>query len=364
MDQDTSASDSQVEVNFDGLRNAITPINLMFDGRLFKDLKGLTSHITQAMKKVDRERPDYQAALVEINLLEAAFNSALMQWEQKLTGEIQRLKSSVETAQQKSLGATKKISKYQEELTRGRATTRSLPIRIGQVRNQLIYASGHGPNPASGNAVVKSKSRLAEQRQDLPTVYKKAVGQILRKVNHRGDSKFTETALRIFKNLSKPPIELEDKQEVVRGKLYYLNPSSAFDDPKLQFVTIIGDNTAGDSYMLVSVFADASASSEMRFEDFHRLRVLLFEPLEDMQIILRLLEARFRDDDFPETFRLYAAIRRKALENKRDEKFSPRQQAIHDYLTDLVFDFVGISFDNHASEVRFTEQINQAIQMQ
>lgn len=363
MDQDTSASDPQMEVNFDGLRNAITPINLMFDGRLFKDLKGLTSHITQAMKKVDRERPDYQAALVEINLLEAAFNSALMQWEQKLTGEIQRLKSSVETAQQKSLGATKKISKYQEELTRGRATTRSMPIRIGQVRNQLIYASGHGPNPASAN-VEKNKSKLAEQRQDLPTVYRNAVGQILRKVNHRGDSKFTETALRVFKNLSKPPVELEETQEIYRGKLYYLSPSSAFDDPKLQFVTIIGDNEAGDSYILESVFADSRASSEMRFEDFHRLRVQLFEPLEDMQIILRLLEARFRDDDFAETFKLYAAIRKKALENKRDEKFSPRQQAIHDYLTDLVFDFVGIRFDNHASEVRFTEQVNQTIQMQ
>jgi hypothetical protein len=51
MDQDTSTSDSQVEINFDGLRNAISPINLMFDGRLYKDVKGLTAHITQAMKK-------------------------------------------------------------------------------------------------------------------------------------------------------------------------------------------------------------------------------------------------------------------------------------------------------------------------
>lgn len=116
MEQDTSTSDSQVEVNFDGLRNAFSPINLMFDGRLYRDVKGLTAHITQAMKKVKRERPDYQGALVEINLLEAGFNSAIIDWEQKLTGEIQRLKSSVETAQQKSLGATKKISKYKEEL--------------------------------------------------------------------------------------------------------------------------------------------------------------------------------------------------------------------------------------------------------
>lgn len=126
--QDFTFKSSSAGENFDGLRNAISPINLMFDGRLYKDVKGLTAHITQAMKKVNRELPDYNGALLEINLLEAAFNLAILHWEQKLTGEIQRRKSSVETAQQKSVRATKKISKFKVELTRGRASTRSMPI--------------------------------------------------------------------------------------------------------------------------------------------------------------------------------------------------------------------------------------------
>ncbi|MCA9161091.1 MAG: hypothetical protein KDA72_22325, partial [Planctomycetales bacterium] len=247
MEQDTSTSDSQVEVNFDGLRNAISPINLMFDGRLYQDVKGLTAHITQAMKMVKRERPDYQGALVEINLLEAAFNSAIMRWEQKLTGEIQRLKSSVETAQQKSLGATKKISKYKEELTRGRASTRSMPIRIGQVRNQLIHVSGNSPRSSSLALAKKTRSRLVESSDKFPTVYKNAVAQVLRKVEQRGSAKFMETALKVFKNVSRPMVELQHEQEIHRCKLYYLQQSTADNDQKSQFVVVRGINEAGSA---------------------------------------------------------------------------------------------------------------------
>lgn len=363
MDQDTPTSDSQVSVNFDGLRNAITPINLMFDGRLFKDLKGLSAHITQAMKKVRRERPDYQGALIEINLLEAAFKSAVMQWEQKLTGEIQRLKSSVETAQQESLGATKKISKYQEELTRGRSTTSSIPVRIGQVRNQLIHASGNSPHSTSLGKATKGQSRLTEKAKEFPIVYKNAVAQILRKVSQRGHARFIETALKIIKNVSKPMVELNEQQDIDQCQLYYLDQSPAGNDPKAQFVVVSGINEAANAYLLESVFLDTDQTFEIAFEDFDRRNVFVFEPLEELEIILRLLKARFKDGDFKETFKLYAAIRKKALENKRDEKFSPRQQEIHEYLTGLVFDFVGISFDNRAAEVRFTEQINNAIQL-
>ncbi|MCC7336327.1 MAG: hypothetical protein IT422_14655 [Pirellulaceae bacterium] len=363
MEQDTSTSESQVEVNFDGLRNAISPINLMFDGRLYQDVKGLTAHITQAMKMVKRERPDYQGALVEINLLEAAFNSAIMRWEQKLTGEIQRLKSTVETAQQKSLGATKKISKYKEELTRGRASTRSMPIRIGQVRNQLIHVSGNSPRSSSLGMAKKTKSRLVEGTDKFPTVYKNAVAQVLRKVEQRGSAKFMETALKVFKNVSKPMFELQREQEIHRCKLYYLQQSNADNDPKSQFVVVRGINEAGGAYSLQSIFLDTQQTFEIEFEDLDRRNVFVFEPLEDMEIILQLLRAKFKGSDFKETFNLYAAIRRKAIENQRDEKFNPRQLEIHQYLTDLVFEFVGISFDNRAAEVRFTEHINAAIQI-
>ena len=363
MEQDTSTSDSQVEINFDGLRNAISPINLMFDGRLYQDVKGLTAHITQAMKKVNREHPDFQGALVEINLLEAAFNSATTHWEQKLTGEIQRLKNSVETAQQKSLGATKKISKYKEELTRGKASTRSMPVRIGQVRNQLLHASGHSPHSTAQGMATKTKSRLAQKSDNFPILYKNAAAQVLRKVRQRGSAKFIETALKIFQSVSKPMVELHDEQEIHQYKLYYLQQSVAEKDQKSQFVVVRGINEAGNAYALQSIFQDTEQTFEIDFEDFDQRIVFVFEPLEDLEIILQLLSARFKGSDFKETFNLYAAIRRKAMENNRDEKFNPRQQEVHQYLTDLVFEFVGISFDNLASEVRFTEQINTAIQI-
>ncbi len=362
MEQDTSTSDTQAEINFDGLRNAISPINLMFDGRLYKDVKGLVAHITQAMKMVTRERPDYQAALVEINLLESSFNSATMSWEQKLTGEIQRLKGSVETAGQTSLGSTKKISKYKEELTRGQATTRSIPIRIAQVRHQLIHAIGNSPHRASFDLATQSKSRLAEKSDEFPVLYKNAAAQVLRKAGQRGGENFVETALKVFKNLSKPMVELQSEEEIHGGRLYYLQQSVADNDPKSQFVVVNGINTAGKAYALQSIFLDAQHTFEIEFEDFDQREVFAFVPLEDMDVILQLLRAKFKSDDFRETFSLYAAIRRKAMENKREEKFNPRQLEIHQYLTDLIFGFVGISFTSHASEVRLTEHINTAIQ--
>lgn len=362
MDQETSTSDSPVEVNFDGLRNAISPVNLMFDGRLYKDIKGLIGHIILAMKMVKRERPDYQGALVEINLLDAAFSSAIMNWEQKLNGEIQKLKSSVGTTQEKSLGSTKKISKYKEELTRGRATTRTIPVRIGQVRNQLIHTIGNSPHSASLEMSAKSKSRLAVESDKFPILYKNAVAQVLRKVRQRGNENFIEIALKIFQNLSKPMVELHSDQEIQQCKLYYMQQSAADNDPQSQFVVVNGINEAGNAYSLQSIFADTEQTFELKFESFDQGTVFVFEPLEVGEVILQLLRAKFKGDDFRETFNLYATIRRKAMENKREEKFNPRQQEIHQYLTDLVFNFVGISFDNLASEVRLTEQINTAIQ--
>ncbi len=363
MNLDKSTSDSQVEVNFDGLRNAITPINLMFDGRLYGDVKGLTAHITQAMKKVKLEQPDYQGALIEINLLESAFNSVITGWEQKLNGEIQRLKSSIATAQQKSLGATKKINKFKEELTRGRASTRSMPIRIGQVRNQLIHAIGNSPHVASRGMATKIESRLAERSDEFPVLYKNAAAQILRKVRQPGSATIIETALKVFKSLSKPMVELDNQQEVHKNKLYFLQPNEADSDHKSQFVVVTGINQGGNAYSLQSVFLDTEHTFEIEYGDFDQQNVFVFEPREDMELILQLLRSKFKEADFKETFHLYAAIRQRALENKRDEKFNPRQQEIHQYLTDLVFEFVGISFDNLAAEVRFTEQINNAIQI-
>lgn len=363
MDQDTPNSDSQVEVKFDGLRTAITPINLMFDGRLYKDVKGLVAHITQAIKKVSRERPDYQGALIEINLLESAFNSTVMQWEQKLTSEIQKLKSMVESAQQKSLGATKKISKYQAELTRGRASTRSMPIRIAQVKNQLIRANGYNTHNTSSAQAQMAKSRFAQSSEEYPVVYKNAAEQILRKVEKRGGEKLTEAALKFFQNVSKPMVELDDEREIDQSKLYYIRSNAESDDAKAQFVVVSGVNQAANAYLLNSVFHDGDPSIEIAFEEFDQQSVFVFEPLEDMEIILRLLKARFKGDSFKKTFKLYSAIRQKALANKRDERFNPKQQEIHRYLTELVFDFIGISFDNRGSEVRFTEQISNALQI-
>ena len=382
MSQNKPDNDSQLEINFDGLRNAITPINLMFDGRLYKDVKGLTAHITQAMKKVEREKPDYQGAIIEINLLEAAVNSAVTNWEQKLTGEIQRLKNSVETAHQKSLGATKKISKYQEELTRGRASTRSLPIKIGQVRNQLIHARGNSPGMAASESETVARSRLVEKVDVLPVVYRNAAAQILRKVSQRGEERFVETALRVFKGISRPLNALEDQHELYQGRLYYVQPHDdahaddhSQDDPsehsrpekalgpREQFLTIEGLNDEKSGYLLSSIFSDGKQSFEVSFEDFDQQTVFACNPLAESEIILQLLRARFQGEDFRETFRLYTSIRQKALASKRDEKFNPKQQVIHEYLTGLAFEFAGVSFDNRASEVRFTEQINNAIQI-
>ena len=67
------------------------------------------------MKKVAKDRPDYQGALLEINQLEATYRTAFEQWERKLTDEIQRLKTAIETDPEKSLGATKQINKFQAE---------------------------------------------------------------------------------------------------------------------------------------------------------------------------------------------------------------------------------------------------------
>ena len=363
MDQEKTTNEPQAEVNFDGLRNAVTPINLMFDGRLYKDIKGLVAHITQAMKKVKRDRPDYQGALLEINLLEAGFNSAVMQWEQKLTTEIQRLKNSVETSQQKSLGATKKISKYQEELTRGRSTTRSMPIRIGQVRNQLIHLSGHSAEASNPGDNAGGKSRLVDKSQQLPKVYESAAAQILRKLSRRGEERFIQTALSVFKSVSKPLTKLEAEQDVFHGRLYFASQGIQDDAPRQQFFVFNGISEDGDAYLLASVFVDAPQSLEMKFEDFDALEIQVFEPLDEMDIVLQLLKARFKGDDLKETFKSYSSIRNKALENKRDEKFNPKQQELHKYLTELIFDFVGLSFDNRTSEVRFTDQINRAIQL-
>lgn len=363
MDSEKVKTDSQVEVNFDGLRNAVTPINLMFDGRLFKDIKGLTSHITQAMKKVNREKPDYQAALTEISLLEAGFNSAVSQWEQKLTGEIQRLKNSVETSQQKSLGATKKISKFQEELTRGRATTRTMPIRIGQVRNQLIHLSGHSGGGVGAEEGGGAKSRLSEKSDKLPEVYRSAAAQILRKVSKRGKATFLDTAIKVLQNVSKPLTELDKEQEVFTGKLYYVKSESSFRDAEQQFVVIVGLNESGSGYALHSIFQDPHQAAEISFEEFDQSEVFCYEPLDDVDIVLQLLNAKFKGDDFKETFQQYSAIRKKAWENKREDKFNPRQLEIHQYLTELVFKFAGIAFEQRSSEVRFVEQVNKALQL-
>lgn len=362
METEKSISDSKIEINFDGLRNAVTPINLMFDGRLYKDIKGLTSHITQAMKKVNREKPDYQAALTEISLLESGFNSAVQQWEQKLTGEIQRLKNSVETSQQKSLGATKKISKYQEELTRGRATTRTMPIRIGQVRNQLIHASGHGPGSNQEEDQSAARSRLSETVEKLPTVYTSAATQILRKVKQRGESTFAETALKVFQNVSKPLSEVPSENEVFEGRLYYLKSQSVELAPRNNFVVIQGLNAKENGYALQSIFQDEPQTFEICFEDFDQCLLRSFDPKEDIDIVLQLLKAKFKNEDFKTTFGQYAAIRKKAWENKREEKFAPKQDEIHQYLTQRIFEFIGKTFDGRSSEVRFVELLSKSIE--
>lgn len=182
-------------------------------------------------------------------------------------------------------------------------------------------------------------------------------------MRQRGSADFVETALKVFKNVSKPMVALHGEQEIHQCKLYYLPQIAADNDPNSQFVVFKGINQAGNAYSLKTVFLDTEQTFEIEFDDFDQRNVFVFEPLEDMEIILQLLKARFKGNDFKATFNLYAAIRRKAIENNRDEKFNPSQQEIHQYLTNLIFGFVGISFDNLASEVRFTEQINTAIQV-
>lgn len=357
------------DINFDSLRAAITPINLMFDGRLYKDLKGLTSHIMHAIKKVNKERPDYQAAILEINLLESAFNSAVMQWEQKLTTEIQMLKNSIESSQNPSLGAAKKISKYQEELTRGRGSTRSFPVKLGQVRSQLVSANGHAGGAGSEQGLSALQSRLNTQARKTPAVYKNAAAQVLRKVAKSPDANVVERALKVFRSLSKPVKELDKDAELQQGTLYFLNDSPAAKTgnelvrEKTQFVTILGTADDSNAYVLESIFADSADPFELSFEDFNRHDVSVFRPLENMELILQLLDTKFDEEDFPATFKQYSFIRQKAFENKRDDKFNPRQQKIHSYLTELIFDFIGLSFDTRSSEVRFIGEINTALQV-
>ncbi|MFK7734861.1 MAG: hypothetical protein AB8B50_02470 [Pirellulaceae bacterium] len=360
---------SRPEVEFDGLRSAITPINLMFDGRLYKDLKGLATHITYAVKKINKERPDYQAALTEINLLESSFNAAFTQWEQHLTGEIQRLKNSVGAVQNSSLGATKKISKYQEELTRGRGSTRSMPIKIGQVRNQLIAASGTSPADASFKDLERARSRFVARPGDLPVVYKNVAMQAVRKSEGRPEKQFGSLALKLFKVVSSPLKTLED-QDVHNGQLYYFsgavadqNRYEALIQQKSQFLLVTGVNEAATAYQLRSVFEGIENNFEIRFEDFNKREVFALNPLEDMEIVLQLLRAKFKQDEFKEIFRLYSSIRTMALQNDRKEMFNPKQQIVHQYLTGRIFEFIGLTFDNLRSEVRFVEQINNAIQL-
>jgi hypothetical protein len=364
-----SRADDRPEVEFDGLRSAITPINLMFDGRLYKDLKGLTTHITHAIKKINKERPDYQAALTEINLLESAFNAAFAQWEQHLTGEIQRLKNSVGAVQNSSLGATKKITKYQEELTRGRGSTRSMPIKIGQVRNQLIAAAGHSPTDADFNGMEEARSRFAARPGDLPEVYKNVAKQAVRRSAKHSDKQFGALALILFKAVSGPMKRLED-QDVHNGQLYYFSEAvadhSRFDEltqQKSKFLVVTGVNGAATAYELRSVFTEIENNFEIRFEDFNQREIFVLNPLEDMEIVVQLLHAKFKPDELKEVFRSYSLIRTKALQNDRKEMFNPKQQVLHQYLTERIFEFVGLEFDNRASEVRFVEKIDNTIQL-
>lgn len=366
-----TTSATRPEINFDGLRSAITPINLMYDGKLFKDLKVLISHVTYAMKKVAAVRPDYQGALSEIDQLEATFRTVFIQWENKLNGEIQRLKNAVETAPNKSLGATKQIHKFQAELNRGKASTRSMPTKTSQVRNQLIAASGElstAPIGAATSAETETRPMLRKEKA-FPVIYKNCIKQILRRARKLNDEKrFCELALAIFKDISKPTRALEDTQ-LQHGVLYYLHQTAAGDDvtdelirQKAQFMVVNDLNETGDVYLFRSAFPEINQTYAIPVADLTGRKIDIFEPLKDMDVILKLLAAKFKESDFATTFNLYHLLRKKALEAGRDEKFNQKQLAIHEYLTGQIFEFVGIVYDDIAAEIRYVGEINSTLQ--
>ena len=365
-----SASAAPIEINFDGLRSAVTPINLMFDGKLYKDLKGLITHITHASKKASAARPDYQAALSEIDQLDLAFRTAMADWEQKLTGEIQRLKTTVGSRSGQSLGATKQINKYQAELNRGRASARTMPSKISQVRNQIVAVTGAGPIGLAAASGAFARSRLSKQDKKFPVVYANCVKLIHRKVQKLQDlSRADDLALRIFSDVSEPPRELGDAN-LHRGVLYYLHalPQKAAESEgeagskTAQFATVEGMNDEGSAYQFRSVFPDVSELFAITLRDFETLQVDVFEPLAKALVVIKLLRSKFRDDGFLATFGLYHTLRKTALANNRDEKFNPKQLAIHEYLTKEIFDFVGIEYQDRRDEIRFIAEINRKMQ--
>ncbi len=119
------------------------------------------------------------------------------------------------------------------------------------------------PHSTSLGIATKTKSRLAEKSDKSPILYKNAAAQVLRKVKQRGSAKLIETALKIFKNLSKPMVELHDEQEIHQYKLYYLQQSVADNDQKSQFVVVSGINEAGNAYSLQSIFLDTEHTFEI-----------------------------------------------------------------------------------------------------
>ena len=366
----SKSSEPRPEINFESLRSALTPVNLMFDGRLYRDVKGLVTHINHASKRIAKEKPDYQGALTEITLLEAAFNAAFSQWENHLTSEIQRLKNSVETSGQNSLGATKQISKYEAELNRGRASTRSMPTKTSQVRNQLISACGNaGASDGSANSYTP-KSRLSSTDKKLPAVFKNSVPQILRRAKKLdGGEGFAKLALRYLKNFSKPLEALEEDGPLQRGVLYYFRKPIEIDaeltpveQQMTQFALIRGMNEKGDCYDFRSLFPELDRSLEIPVAQFESLQVELFEALDQKKILLKLLDAQFKEEDFADTFDRYYRIRQKAYDDKREAMFNPRQQKIHDYMTDLAFEFLGISHDHPGLEILFVSEINNQLQ--
>lgn len=365
-------STNRVEVNFDGLRSAITPINLMFDGTLYRDLKALTSHISHAKKRLNAERPDFQGALNEINQLEGAFRSAVGQWENKLTGEIQRLKTAIEKEPDKAMGATKKINKYQAELTSGRGSTTSMPSKITQVRNQLLAASGK-PKPdtitdSSENEPSESQVRVSSQEKTLPVVYGGSVKQILRKAKKLGDSnRFLELALAVFKNVSNSVDPLGEKL-ISQGVLYYRHQTAASSDvtdevirQKLQFLVVTGATENSETLFLQSIFPSIESTFEMSIDDFEATAIDAFEPLDDLEIVTKFLKSKFKEEDFKSTFNRYHLLREKAAEHGREEKFNPQQDTIHRYLTGPIFDLVGVTHETKEDEIRFVGEINKRL---
>ena len=368
-------SNKRIEVNFDGLRSAITPVNLMFDGTLYRDLKSLTSHISHAKKRLNTERPDFQGALNEINQLESTFNSAVSQWEGKLTGEIQRLKTAIEKQPDKAMGATKKINKYQAELTSGRGSTTSMPSKITQVRNQLIAASlaasdqdSADPAAVTGlDAATVTESRVSKLKKTLPLVYVNSVKQILRKAKKLGDkNRFHELSLAVFKNVSKP-IRSLGEDPIHQGTLYYLHQPTDKDatdkitQQKSQFVVVTDATESGDAVFLQSIFPLIERTFEMATEDFEKSGVEVFDPLDDLPIIVKFLKSKFKEDNFKETFHRYHLLREKAAEHRREEKFNPQQETIHRYLTGPIFELVGVSHEDPAAEIRFVGEINKRL---